>query len=346
MRTLSFGAFCCLLFSGLAGCTSGTKGEKGRAVFEFRQSSFDVSEASKKAFSTDTKSYLKVRSSDKSSPLPPWDIKSSDDGVVSIEDVRENEEYAIVLAMKAAGSADLMLVAPEDGKTIDSITLSVKAPEGLGLWLSRAFDLDEAPGTVVLPAEGDACFLNFYPYDKFENGTRMLLGEYEIAFDTTTDLFEFERIGMSGILVHEFYALTVSADKEGSETVKFTGPGEKEVTRTFKGIASSRITSIEIKDWAEGDEELKAKHVGDNGYIQAVQSASEEMLYVGFPATFESDNPAVVAVSDGLFSDNALFDFIAVGTATVTAALKDNPDIKATITFNVEEAPADEDDFD
>ncbi|MFH1436909.1 MAG: hypothetical protein ABIJ56_14470 [Pseudomonadota bacterium] len=322
------------------GCDeSGTPGAEGKAVFEFLQTSDDLSEESGNAFCSDTVAHLSVESAD-SDALPPWTLESSNESVITVDDLMSEGGYPVLLGMQAEGTAEVRVVSPGDGELIDYVELRVKEPEGLGLMAAHPYLLHAMTDErILLPVGTSYCSLHFYPYDGSDT---FLYGEYEVVVDSTENIFNFTHhaIGEEGADQILYYGIDVGAMASGSARLTFTGPSGFYTTAEVATVSDGGIEQIELVLLSLGSTS-EPRYEGDRGRLVAVQRVSGERLCGGYAVVFESDDPDVVSLSPIAGEDTVLnvadFRFESVGRAMVVARLEDHPSVAASIRFDVEE---------
>jgi hypothetical protein len=313
-------------------CTTGTIGEEGRAVFNFEQTLNDVSEASGNAFSAGTVSHMNVRPYDPDHPLPSYVIESTDDAVLSVDEVLSTGEYPVTLGMNGEGTADLQLVRQGEDDIIDHVTLRVAEPDGLALQVVHpVFMTDWDPDAILVPVGGAGCRVYLFPYELSGGERTMLYGEYELAASGADAVFQLEDVTSFNAFAMK-YEYHVAASGVGTSVVTFAGLRGLAVTRTLTAVELSDVDGLEIVASST------VMTVGRSYVITALQRVTGDDLCGGFEAGFVSDHPDVLELAGSFFGINTTTGYPrAPGTAVVTATLADNPAMSASITVRVTE---------
>lgn len=342
-------AFCfvlsgCCLFDfdpGVSGGCSAT-GEEVVARFDFMQPG-DPSEAADNAFSAGTFAHLEIEPLDDDSELPPWDIASSDENIMTVDEILEDVLYPVKISMKNNGPVELRVTKRENQQIIDYLKLRVKEPDGFGVKIYHGVaDTDPHRGNILIAPGGGLCRLKFYPYELTADGEKFLYGEYNVGISGGEGVFNFyhrmfeEEIALFFTTNISNYLITMKAVSEGSDTVTFTGPHNLKVIKDVRTPGINEIIDLNIEITPYWDETPEA---GDTGHLVGIQRTADGRLCRGFPVKFETDTPDIIWLCDEsqYADDYTKFEFLAPGTVVVKATLQSDPPLVDTITIEVDE---------
>jgi hypothetical protein len=328
--------------SGGGGC-GGTPGTMGNLTFEFEQSSADLSDPAGRAFASGTSARFAVRVND-GSELPPVVAESGAPDVLSAgPDASADHPYRV--DFHRTGIAALRMRKNVDGQVLDEVNLRVVDPRALSISvggaLSPSFDgggLVGEPERVVL-RPGTECRLFAHLTDGTEAA---LFGTFAPALMGGT-IVSFADDGMtalalSGERVHA--AVRVTALSEGTETVTIEGPAGLRRTLQVEVTAASSVETLELFLWPGYVTEFE---LGEQTAATAVGREADGSPVYGSAIDFESSDPAIVSVTaDVLGPETARLDCLALGSATITARLADDPTVLDSLVLTVVPVTAEE----
>ena len=321
--------------SGGGGC-GGTPGTMGNLTFEFEQTSADLSDPAGRAFASGTSARFAVRVND-GSELPPVVAESGVPAVFSAgPDVSADHPYRVDFHRTGIGA--LRTRKNADGQVLDEVNLRVVDPRTLSISvggaLSPSFDggglVGEPERVVLLP--GAECRLFAHLTDGTEAA---LFGTFAPALTGGT-IVSFADDGMmalalTGERVHA--AVRVTAVSEGAETVTIEGPVGLRRTLELEVTAAPSVETLELFLWPGyvADFEL-----GESTTATAVGREAGGAPVYGSAVDFESSDPTIVSLApEVLGTETVRLDCLALGTATITARLADDPSVSGPIVLNV-----------
>lgn len=322
---------------GSGGC-GGTPGALGQATFNFEPSTDDMSNAAGRAFATGTSVHFSV-TLDTGDPLPPVVAETSDATVLAAGPDASVADYPYRAEFRSEGIATLRMRKNADGKVLDQVELRVADPRGMGLSvggpLTPSFDggglIGEPERVALLP--GASCRLFAYLTDGTETA---LYGDFSVAVAgaTLVSLADdgMTALSLTGPRIHDAQRVTAGS-VEGAETVTLTGPRGLRRTIEFDVTATPDVATLDLYLWPGY---VTSFELGTNTWVIAAGRQDDGTPVYGPAIDYASSDPAVVAVQPVSGEpDSAQLDCLALGTATITARLADDPAISATLPVTV-----------
>jgi hypothetical protein len=330
----------CVVFDYVSGggCeTEDTVGAEGKVRFDFMQSDEDLSASSGNAFAAGTRASLRIKPASRDETLPPWDLESGDEDILTVEEQEdENEDFPFALSLLEEGEATLEVVGTGDGDTIDRVELKVLEPDGLLVHVSHpVFGSEPADDTIALALGGPGCALDFFPVREVNNSEKVLYGEFEVSCDGEAAGLSLFHEPVSAD--HESYSITVTAGIADSFDLVFTGPGGHEANLTVLAATADQVDGFDLVFTPRSGD---GKHAGDWGFLTGAQYVSGTPLCSGHRVVFSTSDPYIVSLDhEGVPSgalDTVRFQIHTSGVVTLAAVLDSNPYAGEVLEFVVQ----------
>jgi len=327
------------------GCSWGTLGEEEKVIFDFKEveSYTNMSEDSGNAFSSGTTVHLGLflyENPNEGGNYPPlsseYYLETSNENVISIDDILENETYKYVLGMNNEGSAELIVKKKSDNKVFDSQKFRVADPDGI-YWYMLTPNLESNGEKIFLASGGNSCIIEFYPYELKNNEKNKLYGSYHTTIDENCNAnFTISDDSLSPPIQ------TISIEPSQIETCNLTINGPKNIRESIsiESISINSVSDIEIQLLeSETPDEYRA---GQQTGVSAYQKINSDYICGGFEIIFSTPTPDIIEIVNqgyGLFGTyRAIIQFKAPGNGIITASLKDNPSLQNSINITVQPA--------